>query len=111
MTSKWEKSAERENERRRRAAPLLYWANLIERTTPAERKADIEFRIRNLEDALVEGWYLNQELANRFRSRCVGLLSAERIAELDQQRLIYPENPVYAVGMWRNVLVDLGHMP
>lgn len=97
---KWEKSAERENERRRRDAPLLFWAGLVPKATAAERKQMIEERSAYLEtrfDELHARFELKAEL---YRRRVAFLVTPAELLALDEKRNKYPPGPEYLVTFW-----------
>jgi hypothetical protein len=108
--TRWEKSADRENERRRKKAPLFVHAGVVPLATPEERQQRYE---RGLETRLAGLREQEKQQAEKgakaaaVREEIARLVSPEELAEMDRVRGSYPSNHDYSVGFWAEKLAAL----
>jgi len=97
--TRWELSAERENARRQKKAPLFFHAGLVPRATPEEREARFgdEFRAR-IEREDLERRQKEADAEDNAREQVRNLVTPEQFTELEEKRS--DDRPNY----WRLVL-------
>lgn len=102
--SKWEASAARENERRRRKAPLFFHAGLVPMATPEEREGMFgpAFRERlDREDAKRQA--AEEALGVKLTAEVQALVTAEKFAELEERLARFPSR----ASFYRGILDEL----
>src|SRR5688572_32617302 len=82
---RWEKSAARENARRAARAPLLAYAGLIPKITPAEQRAKVERQSTELERRLAECRARMELSAVRSRAEISAHVTPEALTALDAE--------------------------
>lgn len=85
-TVRWERSADRANERSRRKAPLFFAAGLVPIVTAAERKAKLGGAHRRAIEHDRERLRVEAEKGAEFREQVRLQVSAEKFAELEGRR-------------------------
>lgn len=84
--TRWEKSADRENERRRAKAPLFFHAGLVPKVTPEEREARFGPAFQGqIEREDLERIQRENERGGELRERVRAIVSAEKFAELEER--------------------------
>ena len=108
---RWQRSADRENARRDRKAPLFAWGGLVPHVTAAERQEAVEGRCAALFRQLAEGRAKSARLAVRYRADVGAVVSPEELAALDARWAAFrgpKEDPTYLASYWHTKKRDLG---
>jgi hypothetical protein len=109
---RWERSAARENARRAAKAPLLFFAGLVPRITPAEQRAKVERQSADLSRRLAECRVRMERSAVSDRALIAAHVTPEVLAELDaeweRKRSWLPGEPVYRADYWHTEKRRLG---
>jgi hypothetical protein len=99
---RWELSAKRENERRRRAAPLLFAAGLVPTVTAQEQEERWAGSRNRMEAWLAERNAQERVLAARWRGEVAAAATTEQLEEFDASwaRFWGPHTPGYEASHW-----------
>ena len=105
--SRWEKAADRQNDRLTRDNPLFVHAGVVERTTAADQQARVQKIVDEFDARIAASDDVNVELAAELRAQVAERVSPAELERLDLKRLDYPRTGVYAVGHWQDELARL----
>jgi hypothetical protein len=111
--TRWEKSAERENARRRRDAPLFVAAGIVPLATPEEREAAHERGMADFAARQAQSLRRCLESANAHRDEILAARGAEFVAEIDRAwdgkgARGAPTSHEYLADFWHSKKRELG---
>ena len=105
--TRWERAADRQNERLTRAQPLFVHAGSVPRTPAADQQARVEQITSDFDARIAAGDAENMKRAVAVRARVAARVSPAELERLDAHRLIYPRTAVYALEHWKEALARL----